>query len=76
VHVIFLQATGTLKMEPCPAGLEEAELIVERQRQIMFGGTLRKPTYAASWRFAYERVLQRDTDRVQRMARRYFGVAA
>lgn len=37
-----------LVMQPCPEGLEDAERIVEEQRQRMFGGKMRAPSYAAA----------------------------
>jgi hypothetical protein len=75
LQLVYLIVRGKVKVEPCPVGLEDAEMAVERQRQLMFGGELRKPLYTASWQIAYERQLQRDTERVQRMARRCFSVA-
>jgi hypothetical protein len=62
--------------DPCPPGLEFAEILVERQRQQMFGGPLREPSFATSWKRAYERELQKDTERVQRLAQRYLAIAA
>jgi hypothetical protein len=77
VYVIYLIATtGNSQIGPCPLGFEEAEKIVERRRQQMFGGPLREPSMANSWRLAYQMELQRETDRVQKVARRYLVPAA
>ena len=58
-------------IDPCPEGLEEAERIVETQRQRMFGGPVREPFIAASWKRAYQIQLQKETRQVQSVARRY-----
>lgn len=55
---------------PCPDGLEEAEILVAEERQRMFGGDLRKPTYARSWQRAYECELQREAAGIKRLAQR------
>jgi hypothetical protein len=70
-RTMYLILTGNLSVTPCPPGLEEAELLVEQERQKMFGGEARTPTFSASWKLAYDSELQRDADRVQRMAVRY-----
>jgi hypothetical protein len=75
LRVFYLSAKGQVKMEPCPVGLERAEMLVERERQAMFGGPLRQPLFTASWKIAYERELEKDTERVQRIAQRYLSVA-
>ena len=69
--VIYLAIRGKPAVDPCPDGLEEAEKIVEIQRQQMFGGPAREPSISASWKRAYQLRLQRETRRVQTMARRY-----
>jgi hypothetical protein len=61
-----------LQVGPCPNGLEEAELMVEEERQRLFGGDLRQPTYSRSWQRAYELELQRDATTVQQFAQRVF----
>jgi biotin transporter BioY len=48
--------------EPCPGRLEEAELIVERKRLAMFGGTLIKPTIATSLQERYRVSLGKAAD--------------
>ena len=71
--VLYLAIRGRLSLDPCPDGFEEAEKIVEIHRQQLYGGALRPPALAASWKQAYERELQRETGRVQRVARRYLA---
>lgn len=51
---------------PCPEGLTEAERLVEEQRQRMFGGELREPTFARSWQRAYELELQLEASKIKR----------
>jgi hypothetical protein len=51
---------------PCPPGLSEAERMVEEERQRMFGGQLRQPSFSLRWQRAYEIELQRGAERVQR----------
>jgi hypothetical protein len=60
------------RVGPCPDGLEEAEQLVEEERQHMFGGELRKPTYARSWQRAYELELQREASKVKNFAQKVF----
>jgi hypothetical protein len=74
-RVAYLALRGGLAVGECPPGLEEAERIVERQRQHMFGGPLREPSFTKSWRTAYERELQKDTELVQEVANKYLIVA-
>lgn len=74
-RVLYLFLRGNLKVDPCPAGLEEAENLVEIHRQQMFGGKLRTPTFATSWKVAYDRELQVETERAQKIAERYLVVA-
>ena len=74
--VIYLAIRGKGMIDPCPEGLEEAEKIVEIHRQQMFGGPLRQPSIAVSWRRAYQLQLQRETKRVQSVARRYLVMHA
>ncbi len=77
VIVFFKLAAGRApQIGPCPDGLEEAEFMVEEQRQKMFGGDLRPPMYSKSWQRAYELELQRDAAKVQRIAQRVFIQAA
>jgi hypothetical protein len=75
VRVAYLAATNNLRLKPCPEGFEEAERLVERRRQEMFGGKLRDTAMTASWQLAYERELQSETERVQRVALRYLAIA-
>jgi hypothetical protein len=74
-YVVYARIVGKKVMTPCPLGLEEAERIVEQRRAQMFGGPVREPSMAASWRLAYQYELERETDRVQKMARRYLSPA-
>lgn len=71
-NLLFLVLTGRVKVGPCPPGLAEAELLVEAERQRMFGGDLRKPSLALNWQRAYEIELQREAESVQRFANRVF----
>jgi hypothetical protein len=73
-YVIFLAIRGKNTLDPCPDGLEEAEKIVEIQRQQLFGGPARAPSISASWKQAYEMQLQAETRRVQKVARRYLAI--
>jgi hypothetical protein len=70
--LIFLVMAGKVKIGPCPAGLSEAEHMVEVERQRMFGGELREPSFALRWQRAYEIELQREAESVQRIANRVF----
>jgi len=73
-RLLYLAAQNRVELDPCPPGLEEAEKIVALQRQQMFGGPLREPTFTASWQKAYERELQKETERVQRVAHKYLAL--
>ena len=72
--LLYLTLRGQQLVDPCPEGLEEAERIVEDQRQRMFGGPAREPFIAASWRRAYQLQLQKETRQVQSVARRYLVI--
>lgn len=72
ISLVYSALRGRPIMDPCPEGLEEAERIVETQRQRMFGGPSREPYIAASWKRAYQLRLQKETRQVQSVARRYF----
>ena len=63
---------GKIEIGPCPAGLADAERLVEEEHQRMFGGELREPTFAVSWQRAYEIELQREAESVKRVAQRVF----
>jgi hypothetical protein len=69
-RLLYLVLAQKIKIGPCPAGLSEAEQLVETERQRMFGGELREPTMARSWQRAYELELQYEAERVQRIAQR------
>lgn len=66
--LIYLLIAGKVKIEPCPAGLSDAEHLVEVERQRLFGGDLREPSLSRNWQRAYEAELQREAERVQRVA--------
>lgn len=70
-RLIFLVMTDQVKVGPCPAGLPEAELLVAKEHQKMFGGELREPTFSRNWQRAYELELQREVEGIERMAQRF-----
>ena len=74
--LIYRSIFGEIEIEPCPPRLAEAERLVEAERQRMFGGELREPTFAIRWQRAYEMELQREAEKVQRVAERVFVNAA
>src|SRR5712664_4787693 len=41
------------RVRPCPVGLDQAELAVEKRRQKMFGGDLSQPHFASDWARLY-----------------------
>ena len=45
---------------------------MEVERERMFGGELRKPTFVLNWQRAYELEPQHEADGVQRIAQREF----
>ncbi len=76
VFVLFnLVARRELHIGPCPEGLPEAERLVEEERQKLFGGEAREPSYSRTWQRAYEAELQRELTQVQRIAQRVFAHA-
>jgi hypothetical protein len=70
-YVLYSAIIRKSTLDPCPAGLEEAERIVEARRQKLYGGPPHKLSIARDWRRAYAIELQRESDQVQRVARRY-----
>ena len=66
----FLVMTGRLKVGPCPAGLPAAERMVAEERQRIFGGDLREPTFSRDRQRAYELELQKQIESVERIAQR------
>ncbi len=58
------------RIRPYPDGLEEAELIVEKRRQQMFGGVALKPHFASDWKNFYQATIEREAERVQKFAHR------
>jgi hypothetical protein len=69
-RLLFLVVTRKVTVGPCPPGLTEAERMVEQERQRMFGGELRQPSFGLRWQRAYELELQREAEGVQRVATR------
>lgn len=75
-EIAFLTVVGRRPhIEPCPDGLGEAELIVERKRLQMFGGESIKPHFASDWARLYEKTVEQDAERVQAFARRVLSLA-
>ena len=72
VRLVYLAVTKRVTVGPCPVGLDDAERAVAIERQRLFGGELKEPSMAVSWKRAYQLELQQDTDRVQKVAERYF----
>ena len=66
---------GRAQISPVPLGLQEAEETVETERQRLFGGERRSPTFSISWQRAYEIQLQRKAEGVQRVADKIFAHA-
>jgi len=60
---------------PCPEGLSDAELAVERQRQKMFGGRALEPHFASDWQRLYAKTVENEAARVQSFARRVLTVS-
>jgi hypothetical protein len=63
------------RVRPCPDGLDEAEAIIEKHRQEMFGGELRPTRVAPEWARLYALTLEREVNQVQRLARRELAAA-
>lgn len=66
--VLYQIVTGDVKVGPCPPGLDLAERAVAVERQRMFGGELVEPVISARWSRAYQMELQREAERVKRVA--------
>jgi hypothetical protein len=76
LELMFLVAMGRRpRIDPCPDGLDEAELIVEAKRQEMFGGEPIKPHFASDWAKLYSKTVEHEAERVQAFARRVLSVA-
>ena len=50
-HILF--NAKNLEIKPCPPGLEEAEALVERKRQLIFNSPSIEPNIAKSWKRHY-----------------------
>ncbi len=70
LRMIYLVLADKRIAEPCPPGLEEAERAVAVQRQRLFGGPLREPSWAPSIARAYEREVEREMEKVRSFADR------
>jgi hypothetical protein len=75
-RLVYLVLSRKTTIGPVPPGLEEAEMLVAKERQILFGGTIQTPHLARSWQRAYELELQREAESVQRTAARFLVPAA
>jgi hypothetical protein len=74
-QVAYAVLTRTAELGPCPAGLEDAERLIETHRQQMFGGPLREPSLAGSWKRLYALELQKDAEHVKQIANKYLAAA-
>jgi len=63
------------RVRPCPEGLNAAEAIIEKHRQMMFGGELRPTRLAPEWARLYALTLEMEVNRVQKFARRDLATA-
>ena len=66
VHAIF--RGRELKIGPCPHGLEEAEALIERKRQVMFNRGPVEPTIAKTWRRRYAMSLELQAQKARRLS--------
>jgi hypothetical protein len=64
------------RVRPCPAGLAEAEVIVEERRQKMFGGERLATNFASEWTRLYGVTLEEEAKKLQKFARKAFAYAA
>jgi hypothetical protein len=73
VVATFLSVMGIVKIriKPCPPGLEQAELLVERHRKEMFGGKSVPPHLASEWTRVYRATLQIEAQRVKTFTRKF-----
>jgi hypothetical protein len=55
-------------LKPCPQGLEEAEALVERKRQIMFQGRPMQPKIALSWKRRYAMAVEFQAHKVRELS--------
>ena len=65
----------SLIIAPCPNGLAEAEEVVEKQRQKMFGGDPMKPHFATDWADLYAAALEQEAEHVHKFAGRILSIA-
>lgn len=74
IFLVALKRTDRV-IDPCPHGLEEAEEIVEKQRQTMFGGDPQKPHFAKDWAALYAATLEQEAERVHKFADKVLAFA-
>jgi len=71
IQLILLKIIGrSPEISPCPAGLSDAELVIERKRQEMFGGEPIEHHFASDWAKLYAKTVEQDAEKVQAFARR------
>jgi hypothetical protein len=63
------------RIRKCPAGLAEAEMVVEKRRQKMFGGEQLATNFASDWARLYGVTLEEEAKKVQKFARRVLSPA-
>lgn len=63
------------RVRPCPIGLAEAEVVVEKRRQKMFGGERLATNFASEWARLYGVTLEQEAKQVQEIARKVFAYA-
>jgi hypothetical protein len=74
--MLALTLVGRLpRIEPCPQGLSDAEVLVERRRLEMFGGKAVEPHFASDWARLYEKAVEEEAERVQLFAKRVLSPA-
>jgi len=75
IFAAVLQGTSRLlfgkspKIRQCPVGLAEAEIVVEKRRQKMFGGERLATNFASDWARLYGVTLEEEAKKVQKFAR-------
>jgi hypothetical protein len=57
------------RVRPCPVGLAEAEIAVEKRRHKMFGGPSLPTNYASEWARLYGVTLEEEAKKVEKIAR-------
>jgi hypothetical protein len=67
LFTVFAGQSG-VALIPCPQGLEEAEALVERKRQIMFQNGPIQPTIARTWKRRYAMSLEMQARKVREIS--------